>query len=79
MLDLSKRYKRAQFINFLRNFLPSDTSFDSKQINISSEFNFLKTAWFIGKSASLENLSILEVEHTNSEKKEFKTLEIYSN
>ncbi len=69
MLDLSKRYKRAEFINFLRNFLPSDTSFDSKQINISSEFNFLKTAWLIGKSVSLENLSILEVEHTNSEKK----------
>jgi hypothetical protein len=79
MLDLSKRYKRDEFVNFLRNFLPSDTSFDSKQIDISSEFSFLKTAWIIGRSKYLENLSILEVEHTNSEKKEFKTLEIYLN
>lgn len=69
MLDLSKRYKRDEFVNFLRNFLPSDTSFDSKQIDISREFSFLKNAWIIGRSKYLENLSILEVEHTNSEKK----------
>ena len=69
MLDLSKKYKRSDFINFLRNFLPGDTSFESKEINISTEFNFFKSAWIIGKSKSLENLSILEVEQTNSEKK----------
>ena len=69
MLDLSKKYKRSDFINFLRNFLPGDTSFESKEIDISTEFNFFKSAWIIGKSKSLENLSILEVEQTNSEKK----------
>ena len=69
MLDLSKKYKRSDFIIFLRNFLPGDTSFESKQIDISTEFNFFKSAWIIGKSKSLENLSILEVEQTNSEKK----------
>ena len=69
MLDLSKKYKRSDFINFLRNFLPGDTSFESKEINISTEFNSFRSAWIIGKSKSLENLSILEVEQTNSEKK----------
>ena len=67
MIDFSKPYEKKEFVDFLSSFLPDETNFLNKALTIEDSFKFFSKANLIAVCKSIENLHIIEIEHTHSE------------
>jgi|TARA_Y100000031_G_scaffold78252_1_gene86196 hypothetical protein len=65
MYDLSKKYNREEFLEFLKFFLPNDLFLKEEEYNDESKVDLFRKIYKLGEVKSLENLAILEVEHTS--------------
>ena len=63
MIDFSKAYNRADFVNYLRrDFLPDDFEQEEKNVPFWSQMNYASVATCLGKSKTL-NLVVYEIKH----------------
>lgn len=63
MIDFSKAYNRADFVNYLRrDFLPDDFEQEEKNVPFWSQMNYASVATCLGKSKML-NLVVYEIKH----------------
>ena len=63
MIDFSKVYNRADFVNYLRrDFLPDDFEQEEKNVPFWSQMNYASVATCLGKSKTL-NLVVYEIKH----------------
>ena len=63
MIDFSKAYNRADFVNYLRrDFLPDDFEQEEKDVPFWSQMNYASVATCLGKSKTL-NLVVYEIKH----------------
>lgn len=69
MIDFSKSYNQKNFCEFLGKFLPDDYKFVYNELKIESGFNYFVNAKLLANVDSLNNLKIIEIEHSVSEKK----------
>ena len=67
MIDFSKPYEKKEFVDFLSDFLPDKTNFLNKVLTIEDSFKSFKKANLIAVCKSIENLHVIEIEHTFSE------------
>ena len=65
MYDLSKKYNREEFLEFLKLFLQNDLFLKEEEYNDESKVDLFRKIYKLGEVKSLENLAILEVEHTS--------------
>lgn len=63
VFDLNKTYSRDAFLQFLKNFLPED--FSENLIEYDRKNKLIKNIYELGSVASLDSLSILEIEHSS--------------
>ena len=65
MIDFSKAYSRADFVNYLRrDFLPDDFEQEEKNIPFWSQMNYASVATCLGKSKMLD-LVVYEIKHSS--------------
>jgi len=69
MPDFNKSYNQKIFCEFLSKFLPDDCKFVYKELKIESGFNYFINAKLLASVDTLNNLKIIEIEHSVSEKK----------
>lgn len=63
MIDFSKAYNRADFVNYLRrDFLPDDFEQEEKNVPFWSQMNYASVATCLGKSKTLD-LVVYEIKH----------------
>ena len=63
MIDFSKAYNRADFVNYLRrDFLPDDFEQEEKNVPFWSQMNYASVATCLGKSRTLD-LVVYEIKH----------------
>ena len=63
MIDFSKAYNRADFVNYLRrDFLPDDFEQEEENVPFWSQMNYASVATCLGKSKTL-NLVVYEIKH----------------
>lgn len=56
MIDFSKAYNRADFVNYLRrDFLPDDFEQEEKNVPFWSQMNYASVATCLGKSETVLN------------------------
>ena len=67
MISFDKPYSREIFFGFLREFLPDDTNFFEKNVNIEKSFKSFKKITILGSNKNLKDLYIIEIEHNLSE------------
>ena len=67
MISFDKPYSREIFCGFLREFLPDDTNFFEKNVNIEKSFKSFKKITILGSNKKLKDLYIIEIEHNLSE------------
>jgi len=67
MIDFSKSYNKEEFETFLRDFLPDDSDFINKDLTIDNSFKYFNKAKLIVNCDSLNNLRVIEIEHTATE------------
>ena len=78
MISFDKAYNRKIFNGFLREFLPDDTIFFEKKIDIEKSFKEFKNITILGSNKKLKDLYIIELEHNLSENsRSFLTREIF--
>lgn len=63
MISFDKAYNREIFRGFLREFLPNDTIFFEKAIEVEKSFKEFKNITIIGNNKRLKDLYIIEIEH----------------
>lgn len=68
MLDFSREYDSNNFTNFLRNFLPDETEFLSKELVVEKKFSYFNKITYLAFSKSLKDLQVIEIEHNASDK-----------
>lgn len=68
MIDLSKKYNRNSFYDFLGFFLPKDFKRTNDNYELSSLNDLFSDAILIGKVPSFDNLPIFEILRKNPEK-----------
>ena len=68
MIDFSKKYNSEKFTEFLSELLPDDIHYINKDLKIDKSFNLFEKATLIAEVNSLNNLKIIEIQHTSSEK-----------
>ena len=68
MIDLSKKYNRNSFYDFLSFFLPKDFKRTNDNYELSSLNDLFSDAILIGKVPSFDDLPIFEVLRKNPEK-----------
>lgn len=65
MIDFSKAYSRADFVNYLRrDFLPDDFEQEEKNIPFWSQMDYASVATCLGKSKMLD-LVVYEIKHSS--------------
>lgn len=65
MIDFSKAYSRADFVNYLRrDFLPDDFEQEEKNVPFWSQMNYASVATCLGKSKTLD-LVVYEIKHSS--------------
>ena len=63
MMDFSKAYNRADFVNYLRrDFLPDDFEQEEKNVPFWTQMNYASVATCLGRSKTL-NLVVYEIKH----------------
>ena len=63
MMDFSKAYNRADFVNYLRrDFLPDDFEQEEKNVPFWTQMNYASVATCLGKSKTLD-LVVYEIKH----------------
>tara|TARA_Y100000590_G_scaffold135293_1_gene154756 strand:+ start:3425 stop:6499 length:3075 start_codon:yes stop_codon:yes gene_type:complete len=66
MHDFSKKYSRNNFIKYLKDFLPNDLSLKEEEYKDETKTDLCKKIYKLGEVVSLDNLSILEIEHSSA-------------
>lgn len=65
MIDFSKAYSRADFVNYLRrDFLPDDFEQGESNVPFWAHMNYASAATCLGKSKTLD-LVVYEIKHTS--------------
>lgn len=65
MIDFSKAYSRADFVNYLRrDFLPDDFEQEESNVPFWARMNYASSATCLGKSKTLD-LVVYEIKHTS--------------
>lgn len=65
MIDFSKAYSRADFVNYLRrDFLPDDFEQEESNVPFWAHMNYASSATCLGKSKTLD-LVVYEIKHTS--------------
>ena len=65
MIDFSKAYSRADFVNYLRrDFLPDDFEQEESNVPFWAHMNYASAATCLGKSKTLD-LVVYEIKHTS--------------
>lgn len=65
MIDFSKAYNRADFVNYLRrDFLPDDFEQEESNVTFWSQMSYASVATCLGKSKTLD-LVVYEIKHTS--------------
>lgn len=65
MYDFSKKYNRKNFLDFLKNLLPDDLILKEKEYKDETKKDLIKKIYKLGEVKSLDQISILEVEHSS--------------
>ena len=69
MINFLEKFSSKTFKNFLVDFLPKDTNFEDKVLDVSGGFTDFKSAKIIASSDKLNNLKVLEINLENSKDK----------
>ena len=68
MFNFTKIYEEDDFNIFLQDFLPQDYKIINRELKISDSFKLFNKAKLIGEVNSLNDLKIIDISHTVSDK-----------